>query len=204
VDNFDTVLETLYIVAMRIHSRRLLVGTLVLVPFLMVGCAAASDPQLTDSPVQTAPAPVFASNEEALAAATQAYGAYLAMSDQITGEGGARGERIAPFVTASYLPELLDGFDSFASQNRFSKGASGFDTISLARYADDSRGSASILLYLCADITAIHVYDASGVDQTNSDRPNRIPEQLEFVSDGANSRNLLLKAEDTWGGKNFC
>jgi len=204
VDNFDTVPETLYIVAMRIHSRRLLVGTLVLVPFLMLGCAAASDPQLTDSPVQTVPTPVFASNEEALAAATQAYGAYLSKAGEILASGGERPERITEFVTTDYLPALLTSFQKLADSGNKNAGIETIDTVSLVRYNDDATAQASVSIYLCADITNTRVLDATGADITPGDRTKRIPLQVALVS-GAIDRTILLVAkEDVWSGQDFC
>ena len=52
------------------------------------------------TPLPPAPSPsvtpVFASDEEALAAAKDAYTAYLKVSDQILVDGGANPDRIAP------------------------------------------------------------------------------------------------------------
>ncbi len=71
------------------------VGALALV---LTGCVGSPAP--TQSPTPTEAAPIFASDEEALAAAVEAY---EALSQQrrtkITDDGGAEPERIDPFVT---------------------------------------------------------------------------------------------------------
>ncbi len=62
------------------------IALVALAVLLLSGCLP---PQTTVTPTPEATAaPVFASDEEALAAATAAYAAYLAMSDQIFAEGG--------------------------------------------------------------------------------------------------------------------
>ena len=58
---------------------------------LLSGCLP-QQPTATPPPEATA-APIFASDEEALAAATAAYAAYLAMSDQILKDGGKDPDR---------------------------------------------------------------------------------------------------------------
>ncbi len=83
---------------------RSVVGALVLVGMLaLTGCVDGDRlPTLPPTPTST---PIFASEEEALAAAEEAYAAYLEMSNLISSEGGVEPERIAPFVTADQLAE---------------------------------------------------------------------------------------------------
>ena len=52
-----------------------------LLAVLLSGCASTTEPKPTLTPTATDAAPVFASDEEALAAATEAYRAYLVVSD---------------------------------------------------------------------------------------------------------------------------
>ena len=102
------------------------VAVVALLIVALSGCASTPDPQLTPTPSATAAAPVFASDEEALAAATEAYAAYLTMSDQIAGDGGASPHRISPFVSAGLLDSELDGFASFREANAFLVGNTRF------------------------------------------------------------------------------
>ena len=73
----------------------------------LVGCAPEDSPVPPPTPDVK---PLFASDEEALAAAEEAYAAYLAMSDEISHDGGVNPERIAPFVTSERLVTELDSF----------------------------------------------------------------------------------------------
>lgn len=76
----------------------------------LVGCVPG--PDASPSPTATAAGPRFASDEEALAAAEEAYAAYLAMSDRIAQDGGRDPERIAEFVTEEQLAVDIDSYQA--------------------------------------------------------------------------------------------
>ena len=68
---------------------------------VLTGCTAPPPHTVAvSSPTAT---PVFASDEEALAAAVEAYEKYLAVSDQIAQEGGAGADSFADVVTDEWL-----------------------------------------------------------------------------------------------------
>ncbi|MDJ0348582.1 hypothetical protein [Cryobacterium sp. PH29-G1] len=196
------------------HSVVLSALALCLSVALLSGCTATPTPTVT-APATTAatprantePAeasPVFASNDEALAAAEAAYSAYEALSDTITSEGGIGGDRIAIAASAAYLPELLAGFEGFSETGLISRGTTTYDEASLIRSAPEPQGGVRIELYLCSDISAVRLYDASGNDKTPVDRTNRIPLQVGFVSSATEPFLLLIDKEDVWSGRNFC
>jgi len=194
--------QTLYIMAMLILRRGLPVGALCLVPFLLMGCGAASLSSGTAQPAETAP--VFASNEEALAAATTAYAKYIAKAAVILASGGSGSEQIAEFVTPDYLPALLNSFQKLAESGNRNDGLETIDRVSLIRYHDGAAQEASVSLYLCADITKTRVLDANGVDVTPENRPKRIPLQVSLVSGQTDPVILLVAKEDVWSGRDFC
>ena len=97
--------------------------------------------------------PLFASDEEALAAAEEAYAAYLAMSDEIAGDGGADPERIAPFVTTERLRDELDSVRRLLARTGFTQsGATTFDPLTASSSVDD--GAARSSFYACWDASA--------------------------------------------------
>ncbi|TFD61017.1 hypothetical protein E3T39_07915 [Cryobacterium suzukii] len=158
----------------------------------------------SDAAAPTEVPPVFASDEDALAAATAAYAAYEALSDSITAEGGTGGDRIASAASTTYLPDLLNGFDGFSKKGLLSRGASTYDSARLIRSSVETHGGVSIELYLCSDISAVRLFNLAGVDVTPPQRTNRIPLQVGFISSAAEPSLLLLDKEDVWSGKNFC
>ena len=174
-----------------------------LVASALAGCAAEQAPAPSPTAAAT-DAPVFASDEEALAAATKAYAAYQEMSDLITADGGADPTRIQSLASRAYAPELLAGFDSFAEGGRSSRGKSKYDTVSLVSYTDESKGRAEVDVYLCSDVSGVRLLDESGQDTTPVSRPNRIPLKVALISSEQDPSTLLINREDVWSGVNFC
>ncbi|KGJ72298.1 hypothetical protein GY21_16225 [Cryobacterium roopkundense] len=190
--------------AMRKSSRGLLVGSVVLIPFLMLGCASGSNPQWTGGPAPSAAAPVFASNQEALAAATKAYEDYLAMSDLIANEGGAEIGRIADLVSPHYVKDVQAVLADSQEAGEIGSGATHFDTVSLVRYYDDTQNKASVMAYVCVDVTDVRIFDSSGVLITPANRVNRVPVQAGFISSSVDPTHLLVDSEVPWSGQDFC
>ena len=168
----------------------------------LAGCTSAPTPRPSSAAPTTAP--VFASEEEALAAAEEAYSAYQAMSDIITSEGGSAPERIEPFATDSYYPLLLEGFESYKTRNIYSIGASQHDTVSLTSVDLSARDGAVVDMYLCSDVSGVRLMNADGADITSPTRLDRIPLQVTFMSAELDPSSLLIGREDVWTGTNFC
>jgi hypothetical protein len=169
---------------------------------LLGGCA----PQVQPPPPKPSPSssPVFASDEEALAAATKAYAAYLKVSDQITQEGAAHPEQISDYVTPEMLPKSLAQYEPFRERGLSSDGASTFDTVSLQQIAHRLDGGTDVDLYLCLDISRVKIVDGVGADVTVAGRLNRLPLEVTLTSIGPETRRLLVARSETWPGKNFC
>ena len=167
---------------------------------LLPGCTGDA-PLVLPSP-ESSTAPVFASDEEALAAAEAAYGEYLEASNAITKPDGKDPESIAEYVDAEYAPELIEGFRELRKGKLYLEGSSSFDTVELQQYADDFASPASIVLYLCLDVSQTRVVNANGVDVTPQ-RPERVPLEVGFETEDR-SQALLLTSSESWTGDNFC
>lgn len=176
------------------------VGALVLFGMLtLAGCVDGNPiPTLPPTPSAT---PIFASEEEALAAAEEAYAAYLEMSALISSEGGVNPERIAPFVTESHLPAEIEAFAFYSSNSFRSVGSISFDSMTLQQ-ADLSGPMVEISVYVCADVAGSQIVDGAGNDVTPTDRPDRIP--LEVAFEANSDQELLLSESDQWTGSDFC
>jgi hypothetical protein len=186
---------------MRIVTRGIL-ATLAgvgLIVITLAGCATPASPLSTPSATRS---PVFASDEEALKAATDAYAAYLAMSDTILSEGGANPERISSFVDGAQLKVNLNSFASFATKGLKLQGASRFDTASLQQYRQVEE-VAKIDVYLCSDVGETRLVDAAGRDVTPPGRPARLPLEIGLETIGTSHRLVLTKS-DSWLGNDFC
>jgi hypothetical protein len=167
----------------------------------LAGCVADTPTAIT-TPTPTV-APLFATEEEALAAATEAYAAYLKVSDAISADGGANPERIAAVVTPEWLPKELAAFTKLGDLGVVQVGATKFANMSLQSF--DTTGSQAMLsIYVCSDVSGTRIRDAAGVDVTPSGRLSRFPLLVSFVSRSDKSTLLLLDGSETWDGDDFC
>lgn len=174
------------------------VASLGLALLLLSGCLPQS-PTVMPTP-QPSSTPVFASDEEALAAAEAAYAEYLRVSDAITADGGANPERIEPLVTESQRKAALASFVVYATKGLRTEGASKHDSLALQHYSEP--GEVILDLYVCVDVTDIRVLDASGADITPAGRVNRVPLEISYV--GSSAEDLKLDRSEAWSGDDFC
>ena len=92
------------------------VSALAIVISLMLGGCVPSAPAASPTP-EPSSTPVFASEEEALAAAEEAYAAYLAVIDEIHADGGAGVERLEVVATPEVTNNEADGFGFSLKEN---------------------------------------------------------------------------------------
>ena len=193
----------LYRFSMRILPRSTGVALAALATLLLSGCLPSA-PVVTPEPLPTS-TPVFASDEMALAAATEAYRAYLAMSDQILIDGGSRPERIEAVSTIGWAKKQMPGFREATDKGLRSTGGTTFDTVSLQRYDAGSPDGVDIVqVYLCIDVSAVNVFDSSGASVVKSTRPGRSAVEVSFDSASEGARKLLVASVDPWPGTDFC
>lgn len=165
------------------------------------GCTPGA--ALISTPTPTVASPVFASDEEALAAAVAAYEAYAAASQQITDEGGEGPDRIDPFVTPSFAETVHAEFADFREAGNHYRGTITADTESLVEWYQ-SGNSASASIYLCRDVSRVRVFDPEDKDITPPDRQERVPTQVFVLSKTDSPTTLLVDGIEKWSGDNFC
>lgn len=181
------------------RAMRMLVGAMTVAGMLLFsGCGGGAPiPTLPPTPSAT---PIFASEEEALAAAEEAYAAYLEMSDLIASEGGSEPERIASLVTETQLVDELEGSAYFADNAIRSVGRSRLISATLQQYSED-RDGAEITFYACVDVGDVSIIDETGADVTPVDRASVVALEVSMVG-GADG--LLLADSDQWSDTDFC
>ncbi|WP_022886251.1 hypothetical protein [Glaciibacter superstes] len=185
---------------MRMKKRGLVVAILActLVLAALSGCTPTPAP--TPIPTSTTDAPVFESDEEALAAATEAYAAYQAMSNTIAQEGGRAPERISEFSTGAVLKSEVESFSKMEENGFHGTGDLSFDSFSI-QSADLVDGI--IQAYLCLDVSGTDVVDSTGASVVPVDRPLRLPLQVGLVNSD-DAKQLLIEESESWSGENFC
>ena len=191
---------------MRIPPRRRRKHRVVLTAFLLLlavgtlsGCTSAPVPAPSNTSAPETP-PVFASNEDALAAATAFYVAYQGMANTISRDGGTDPQRITPFVTSEMLPGEIASFERLSEKGVHLVGDLAFDSMTI-QSADLSRGS--LVVYMCLDVSATDIVDSAGISIIPPDRVSRHPLQVALTGDSMKNR-LLLERSELWTGTNFC
>ncbi|KRC61013.1 hypothetical protein ASE14_08665 [Agromyces sp. Root81] len=172
------------------------------VALLLSGCTGGA-PAPSPSPTADASEPIFASDEEALAAAVEAYELYRVISGEIFEEGGVEPERINPVVTETFASTLREEFTALEDLGLRSVGTTVVDTTSLVNLAVVD-GRAEVSIYLCRDVSGTRIFDGTGSDVTPADRPLRVPSQAFFVSSDDDVRTLLVDGVEEWSGEDFC
>ncbi|MBN9149914.1 MAG: hypothetical protein J0H56_00650 [Micrococcales bacterium] len=174
------------------------------VVLLLAGCVPP-DPIITPEPGPGA-TPVFASDEEALAAATDAFAVYLKVSDQILAEGGVNPERLLAVATKEWFDAQSTGFEEARAKKLHSVGKTAFDKVSLQQYDSSAIDGVGIVrVYLCVDLTGLDVVDANGHSVVTDTRPDRSPFEVTFdLASEPASDELLVANEEPWGGRDFC
>ncbi|RJT92036.1 hypothetical protein D6T64_00850 [Cryobacterium melibiosiphilum] len=167
------------------------------------GCAATPEPApptSAPSPTETF-TPVFANNDEALAAATAAYAAYQEMNDVILQAGGQQPERIEPYVAAERLPVEIQEFQDFQNIQAHTVGASAFVITQLQSARYQTVEQTDIVVYLCDDLSEVDMVDPAGMSLLAGDTSRRTPFEVRFKFEGG---VLVLYGRDFWNGGGVC
>jgi hypothetical protein len=180
---------------------RKVTGTVaVLVGILVLSGCGTSDPLPTLPPTPSS-TPVFASEEEALAAAEDAYAAYSEVADAVANSGGSEPERLAPFVTEEQLQNELESAAFYQENEIHSVGSPTVISFELQQYFEAADG-AEVVAYVCLDVSRVSVLDADGHDVTPLDRHAVVPLEVAFVADRTD--RVLISSSELWSGDSFC
>ena len=171
---------------------------------LLSGCLP-QQPTATPPPEATA-APIFASDEEALAAATAAYAAYLAMSDQILKDGGKDPDRIDGLIIGiDLVASEKAGFMDFLKSGYRSIGDTKFENIRIQQVNYYSRHGLDVVrVYLCSDVTDVTVVDQSGLSIVSPSRADRTGFEIGFDLADSAGIPLIVSSKQTWNSEEIC
>ncbi|CAN5542827.1 hypothetical protein BH10ACT7_BH10ACT7_12500 [soil metagenome] len=171
-----------------------------MVALTLTGCTTPT-PKADTKSRHTEAAPLFATEEEALAAAEEAYGEYVAISELIATEGGVHPERIESYVSSKWLVHEIAAFEDFAAAGKRQVGSARVFSAELQQYVDEGQG-ATIVMYTCADFSDVRFVDSSGVDVTPIERVEVITLVVEFQ--GATRDDLRISGSEPWTGNSSC
>jgi len=188
---------------MRSEMRRLGAAAAVVAAVLCLGACAPEDPGPKPSPDPTS-TPLFASDEEALAAAEEAYGRYQAVEAQIFIEGGANGDRIDEVAVRDALLAAREGFADYQTNGFRNVGATEFDVLELQHYSPSPDLTEDVVgLYICLDFSNQDVVNEENISVV---RPGRLVRQAFEVSFdvSADKERLVLSSREPWGSDEIC
>lgn len=186
------------VVDMRIRNLRAAVG---LVVIALSGCAGGEAvPTLPPTPTSS---PIFASEEEALAAAKEAYAAYLEMSNLISSEGGVDPERIAAVARGELYEAALLGFETLRADGLRFVGTSEIRATEL-QYAllETLEPNHVVAAYICVDVSALDVVNEAGDSVVSSARPDF--QAFEVFFDLTDEGRLSPSSREPWESKSLC
>jgi len=193
----------IYGVGMRSAVWRAGAAVAVVLVALAVGGCVGEEPDRTPSPEPTA-TPLFASDEEALAAAEEAYGRYQAVEAQILADGGSNSERINGFAVRDALRAAEDGFADYRQNGYRNVGATEFEIVELQHFAEFPDLNQDVVgTYACLDFSNQDVVNSENISVVRPGRAIRQAYELSF--DIAESgEGLVLAARNPWGSNDLC
>lgn len=173
----------------------------------LAACVGEVDvPEAEPTANETAtPPPVFASEEEALAAAVETYEGFLAQSDQILAEGGAGAERIDRFLMGEVEASERAGYAEMVGLGLRTEGSTKVTNAELQSFEPNAaEGKGIVRAYACVDVSGLRVFDRTGALVDVSHRPNDTPFELAFDLDTAADPPLVVSEKSVWLGHGVC
>lgn len=163
---------------------------------VLSGCLPTED--IITPPPSPSTAPIFASDEEALAAATEAYARYRSVLDEIFIGGGKDISKLETVATGEQLKTEKSSFVEVRNRGLRSTGGTTFTMEGLQQYdADSPNGQSIVIAYVCEDVTLVDVIDQSGGSVVSSDRPDTSLYEVTFDLDSRDSK-LMVSNKELW------
>ncbi|MEH6781672.1 MAG: hypothetical protein V7618_08915 [Rhodoglobus sp.] len=171
----------------------LTIGVLLLAS--LSGCAPSGTPE-SPEPTATFVAP-YATDEEALAAAEEAYAEYLRVSNEILHAGGTDPERLSTVAVGPFLDSSIDSFKEQQAEGHIVTGKSSIRSVELQRYSRTGPSREMITVYLCEDLSLVDVMDSKGKSVVSPDRGDSILLQVTFDFVESSSA-LMVAGSEKW------
>lgn len=146
--------------------------------------------------------PLFASDEEALAAAEVAYAEYLAASGTVFGNGGENVEMLVEHATGEVLEEDRQRAEDFIATGRKIEGNTELLDFSLQQAIPGPAGVAGVLAYACLDTFTAKVLDSDGNDIGDPSREPTVTYEVTLESNDAG--RLLVSKTEFWSAGPEC
>ena len=168
---------------------------------LVVPLAACTEAtRIPDAEPSSELAPLFASDEEALAAATAAYEEFLAVLDAALEEPSIEKADLERVSGGQALSSASESIRQFSDEGLRISGPRAIGSAQLQQHSSDQDG-AEVTAYFCEDITDVLLLDADGASLTQPDRPDYsvFEATIEFTNYGGR-----VVERDFWSNESSC
>lgn len=165
--------------------------------------ACADTTRIPPAPNDTGAAePLFASDEEALAAAVEAYEEYLIVADAVLATPGEGGVDPSTVAMDSALEQLLEAEQRFLDQRLQLAGGRSIENM-VAQQLPQRLGDEIGIFYVCEDVTGTDLLDGDGESLVGDERETLTA--WEVVLELGNGPYFERVAERTfWNGAGIC
>lgn len=184
-------------------SRRLAFAVAPLVvaaALVLTGCT--SEPRIPAAEPQPTAAPLFATDEEALAAATAAYEEYLAVLNAASSAPTEGIEDASDLVSSEHFLELQSTIDELVAQGVRAEGGTELTRTVLQQHSVDSGSLTTVVIYACLDVSRVRLLDLEGEDVTPTDRNETADLEVEF--EAGTDEHLVVTRSDAWPAGTVC
>lgn len=144
---------------------------------------------------------LFASDEEALAAAEAAYAQYLTVSNRILEDGGVGEEALEPLVSDAVFEDEANGFEYRRENGLRSVGGTELIGSKLQQVISDTE-STEVVAFYCMSYESVDVLDANGQSVVPDDRAPVATYEATVKFTGTSE--WVLMTNEFWEEQNLC
>lgn len=165
--------------------RKLLTAILAVGSTLALAACVPNEPAPPPAPSPSTTAPLFATDDDALAAAEKVYREYLAASNS-----GPDFARLEPVTTPEWF-----AYEKEASDRRHEAGLRAEGDSQIVSFDLQSYSTSEVVVYVCLDVSDVRVLNQQGIDVTPSERADRGTLEVRFAVTNA---GLRVDGSDLW------
>ncbi len=178
--------------------RPTLVTVAIALVVMLTACTESA--RIPDAEPSSEGEPLFASDDEALAAATAAYEEYLAVLDAALASETDNEPMLSEVASGAALEDAEQTYASFVGEGFRLSGRRTLKT-SILQQATPVDDGVEVQIYICESVQGVDVLNAEGVSQVDPERPTFTAFEVSVFFDGDVGRVL---ERTVWPGGGVC